>query len=52
MTASTNYSLDTHAIKRMGTPEDIAAAVAYLASPSSGFVTGDTLKVDGGTAIG
>ncbi|CAO1649624.1 SDR family oxidoreductase [Salinibacterium sp. NG22] len=52
MTASTNYSLDSHAIKRMGTPEDIATAVAYLASPSSGFVTGDTLKVDGGTAIG
>ncbi|MBH0130927.1 SDR family NAD(P)-dependent oxidoreductase [Salinibacterium sp. NK8237] len=52
MTESTNYSLDTHAIKRMGTPEDIATAVAYLASPSSGFVTGDTLKVDGGTAIG
>lgn len=52
MTASANYSLGTHAIKRMGTPEDIATAVAYLASPSSGFVTGDTLKVDGGTAIG
>jgi 3-oxoacyl-[acyl-carrier protein] reductase len=52
MTANTNYSLDTHAIKRMGTPEDIATAVAYLASPSSGFVTGETLKVDGGTAIG
>jgi 3-oxoacyl-[acyl-carrier protein] reductase len=52
MTASMEYPLDAHAIKRMGTPEDVAAAVAYLASPSAGFITGETLKVDGGTAIG
>ncbi len=52
MTDSMNYSFDSQAIKRMGTPNEIAAAVAYLASPDAAFVTGDTLKVCGGAAIG
>ena len=33
---------------RLGTPEDIAAAVAFLASPEAGYVTGTTLHVNGG----
>ncbi len=33
---------------RLGRPEDIAAAVAYLASPSAGYVTGAVLHVNGG----
>ena len=36
---------------RMGTPEDIAAAVLYLASPEAGYVTGTTLHVNGGMAM-
>ncbi|HET8927837.1 MAG TPA: SDR family oxidoreductase [Microbacterium sp.] len=36
------------AIKRAGQADDIAGAVAYLASPDAGFVTGQTLLVDGG----
>ena len=36
------------AIKRLGTPEDIAAAVAYVTSDEAGFLTGQTLVVDGG----
>ena len=31
-----------------GTPEDIAEAVAYLASPAAGYVTGNTVHVNGG----
>ena len=33
---------------RLGTPEDVAAAVAYLVSPQAGYVTGETLHVNGG----
>ena len=36
---------------RMGTPEEIAAAVVYLASPEAGYVTGATLHVNGGMAM-
>lgn len=36
---------------RLGTPEDIAAAVLYLASPASAYVTGQILAVDGGLAV-
>jgi 3-oxoacyl-[acyl-carrier protein] reductase len=33
---------------RLGSPEDIAHAVAFLASPQAGYVTGETLHVNGG----
>ena len=33
---------------RMGQPQDIAPAVAFLASPDSGFITGETLYISGG----
>jgi 3-oxoacyl-[acyl-carrier protein] reductase len=36
---------------RMGSPEDIAAAVSYLASDEAGFVTGHVLRVNGGMHI-
>ena len=34
--------------RRTGTPEDVGAAVRFLASDSAGYVTGTTLYVDGG----
>ena len=33
---------------RLGTPEDVAVAVAFLASPQAGYITGVTLHVNGG----
>ncbi|WP_334145965.1 3-oxoacyl-[acyl-carrier-protein] reductase [Hyphomicrobium sp.] len=37
--------------QRFGTPEDIAAAAVYLASPEAGYMTGQTLHVNGGMAM-
>ena len=36
-------------VGRLGRPEEIAAAVAYLASPMADYVSGATIRVDGGT---
>jgi 3-oxoacyl-[acyl-carrier protein] reductase len=38
-------------VRRLGEPEDIAAAASYLASESAGYVTGQVLVVDGGLVI-
>ena len=38
-------------MRRLGQPEDIAAAVAYLVSEDAGFVTGQTLSVSGGMSM-
>jgi 3-oxoacyl-[acyl-carrier protein] reductase len=37
-------------MKRMGSPEDVANAALFLASPESDYITGETLRVDGGLA--
>jgi 2-hydroxycyclohexanecarboxyl-CoA dehydrogenase len=38
-------------MRRLGEPEDIAAAVAFLASERAGYVTGQTLSVSGGLTM-
>jgi NAD(P)-dependent dehydrogenase (short-subunit alcohol dehydrogenase family) len=40
--------IDCSATRRLGTPEDIAAAVEFLVGPNSTFITGTDLLVDGG----
>ena len=42
------YGVDRAALKRNAEVEDIAGGVLYLASPLSGFMTGQTLVIDGG----
>ncbi len=38
-------------MKRLGRPEEVASAVAYLASEDAGFITGQTLSVSGGLTM-
>src|SRR5699024_4817781 len=39
-------------LQRLGTVDDVAAAVAFLASPVAGYITGETLNVNGGLHMG
>jgi NAD(P)-dependent dehydrogenase (short-subunit alcohol dehydrogenase family) len=43
--------IDGIPVKRVGTPEDVARAVVFLLSPDSGYITGQTLFVCGGTSV-
>jgi len=55
--AFTNYedvkrvTVERSALNRMGTPEDMAGAVYFLCSEDAGWITGQTLIVDGGTTF-
>jgi 2-hydroxycyclohexanecarboxyl-CoA dehydrogenase len=40
--------LELGIVKRAGKPEDIAAACSYLVSEAAGYVTGQTISVNGG----
>lgn len=42
---------DETPLGRMGTPEEVAAAVVFLASDAAGFITGQVMGVDGGLAV-
>lgn len=46
------YLLRSNCMHAIGTPEDIAHAVTFLASPQAGFITGQNLQVDGGRSLG
>jgi NAD(P)-dependent dehydrogenase (short-subunit alcohol dehydrogenase family) len=44
-------TVDSHAMRRLGTPEELAEAVVWLASERSSYVTGANLLVDGGSSV-
>jgi 3-oxoacyl-[acyl-carrier protein] reductase len=48
--ASLAASTGMHALGRIGEPEDVAAAIAWLLDPAQGWVTGQVIGVDGGLA--
>lgn len=43
------HTASLHPLKRIGEPEDVAAAVAFLASDQASWITGVVLPIDGGT---
>src|SRR6202166_2860116 len=49
--AGRKFTLGIQALKRMAQPDDIGAAVAFLASDEARWITGDTLRVDGGSNL-
>jgi 3-oxoacyl-[acyl-carrier protein] reductase len=49
--AAKQATLEQIPLKRVGTPKDIAEAVAFLASDRASYITGQVLSVDGGMAI-
>lgn len=50
-TGIADWLASEQAVPRRGLPEDIASVVAYLASDAAGFISGQTINVDGGWAM-
>ncbi|NWC00240.1 SDR family oxidoreductase [Pseudomonas gingeri] len=46
-----DFTLSMQALKRVAQPDDIAGAVAFLASDEARWISGDTLRVDGGSKL-
>jgi 3-oxoacyl-[acyl-carrier protein] reductase len=49
--AGRDFTLGMQALKRLAQPDDIGAAVVFLASDEARWITGDTLRVDGGSKL-
>jgi len=46
-----DYYLNISPLKRFGTPEEVAAAISFLCLPEAGYITGQTIAVDGGISM-
>ena len=49
--AGRDFALSIQALKRLAEPDDIGGVVAFLASDEARWITGDTLRVDGGSKL-
>lgn len=49
--AGRDFTLGMQALQRLAQPDDIGGAIAFLASPEARWITGDTLRVDGGSKL-
>ena len=49
--ASREFTFAMQALKRVAQPDDVAGAIAFLASAVARWVSGDTLRVDGGSKL-
>jgi NAD(P)-dependent dehydrogenase (short-subunit alcohol dehydrogenase family) len=49
--AGQKYALNMQALQRLARPEDIGPVVAFLASDDARWITGDTVRVDGGSKL-
>jgi 3-oxoacyl-[acyl-carrier protein] reductase len=49
--AGRDYTLGMQALKRLAQPDDIGGVVAFLASDAARWMTGDTIRVDGGSKL-
>jgi NAD(P)-dependent dehydrogenase (short-subunit alcohol dehydrogenase family) len=47
---SLKFSLSMHALKRIGTPEEISRLIAFLLDPANSWITGQVIGIDGGLA--
>ena len=49
--AGRDFTLGMQSLKRLAQPDDIGGAIAFLASDAARWITGDTLRVDGGSKL-
>ena len=49
--AGRDFTLGMQALKRLAQPDDIGGVIAFLASDDARWITGDTVRVDGGSKL-
>jgi len=49
--AGRDFALGMQALKRLAQPDDIGGVIAFLASEDARWITGDTIRVDGGSKL-